>query len=448
MAGICVMPVMADFDNSHCYILGPASGAAWDPAASPEMTALGNNVYLWDGQLQPGEFKFSTCNTKSNVWWNCLVACQDNMAVTAEDVAARRSYGLDFVSAGAPDYKFVNSYTGHVRIVLDRNNATVNFRKPDIALVGDAAGGWDLDKALPVFADDEGNLSWTGILTEGELKFLEGDCKDWWPGYTAPADNLYLIEGGHQLVHNTSDYDADGNWVDYKYHVNRPGLYTLTFKRDNVASPVWGVDVRMAEAPAVAAYSLPAGRYLAGVDRQDGRLHLGAVPGELYIFNHFDEGDCQQLTRSGESVFTATVNLRKGSYYKLTADRANPAAYALSPSSDTDISSAATVNVAPMYGNSYTVGADGKYFVVADFSGDIPSLSATRQTASSVDTVVENGTVGVRSSAGEIWVEGEWQSVAVYDVSGRIVGRTSPCRVIPGTYIVNVDNNIFKISAR
>lgn len=49
---------------------------------------------------------------------------------------------------------------------------------------------------------------------------------------------------------------------------------------------------------------------------------------------------------------------------------------------------------------------------------------------------------------GAIAVDGDYSSLAIYDVVGRKVGSASPCFVPSGVYLVMVDKNVFKITVK
>ena len=140
--------------------------------------------------------------------------------------------------------------------------------------------------------------------------------------------------------------------------------------------------------------------------------------------------------------------MKKGGDYKLASDPSAWDMSSISPNSDTDISTGATTNLAPMHGYSYVVHEDGNYSVTADFSGSVATLQAHKESVSAAEMPLARAGVSVSSRGGELSVEGDYTSVAVYDVSGRLVGDASPCRITAGTYIVKVDNNVYKIISR
>lgn len=434
VAGILTVPVRAEINYLRLYLVGDATPGGWNEKLPEEMVAIGNNCFLWDGWLGKGELKF--LNTRGD-WDSSIVTSSPGLVF---DTGVK----YDLYYKHWSDNKFVNETPGYVRIIVDLGNMKVNFRRPALAFVGPAAKGWSLGDVIPVFADDEGNVSWRGQLRAGELKILADGAFDWTPCYNAPYEGDLITPGGHQMIFNTSDHDQGGNFVDFKYLVPRAGLYAFKFKNEG-GGRFFGMDVTMdAEPDLTGGFRSIPGRYLAAIDRGARRVHFGPVPSRLYIGE--SGADCMELNAQGNDRFSSIVDLRRGKYYKLSSNPASWEASAISPNVDTDITSA-TSNLSPMHGYSYVVPEDGQYQVNADFSGNIPYLSAKRHVTSSVETVMDV-LPRVKAIGGEITVEGDFTSVAVYDVSGRFMGCDSPCRVAPGTYIVRVDNNIFKISSR
>lgn len=434
LAGILAMPAKAELNYLRLYMVGAATPAGWDNAHElpEEMTPIGNDCFLWDGYLEEGQLKF--INTRGD-WGSSLMATEDDLRFETG-----KNYPINYQSAN--DYKFYNTRAGWVRVVVDLRNLTVNFRRPVLAIVGEAALGWGdpKKKVIPVFADDDGNVVWSGQLRYGEVKFLAGNCDDWSPCYNAPSKDDLLADGGHSMHLNHSE--------DYKYRVPSAGRYTLKFKRDNAESDFYAVEVASESAPSLdGAFTGKAGRYLAALDLSARRVHVAPVPDRLYIGT--SGSDCQEIVRVADGRFSSAVVLEAGQYYKLSSNPAEWEGCALSPNTDTDISSTTTANVAPMHGYSYTVPADGTYMVTADFSKAAPSLHAEKQTASIVPLVgADGGAVSVCAAAGEIVVEGEYASLEIYDVAGRLVGQCSPCHVGEGIYLVKTDDNVLKISVR
>lgn len=436
LAGIFAVPVRGEINYLRLYLVGEATPAGWNENLPEEMVAIGGDCFLWDGWLGTGEFKF--LNTRGD-WGSSLVT-------SSQGLVFESGVRYDLYYQNGTDNKFVNNTPGYVRIVVDLRNMKVNFRRPTLAFTGPAAYGWSLEDIIPVFADDEGRGSWSGQLRKGELKILADGATDWHPCYNAPEDGDVLSTGGHAMIYNTTEYDGDGNYADFKYMVPTDGFYTMVFKNHD-GGRFYGVDVEIGEEPdLVGGFRSRPGRYLAAVDRADRRVHFGPVPSRLYI--GVSGADCAEIQPSGVNGFSSVVALKKGEYYKLSSNPSAWEASAISPNTDTDITAGTTSNLAPMHGYSYVVPENGNYRVTADFSGSVATLSAHKESVSAMEVAESASSVSVTSRHGSIVAEGDYSSVAVYDVSGRMVGNSSPCPVTPGTYIVKVDDRIFKITAR
>lgn len=439
LAGIFSMPVKGELNYLHLYVAGDATADNWNCDLAEEMIPIGNDCFLWDGWLNGGQFKFLN---KRGDW---------NSSVVADSPDLSFSTGVDYTlvdntNGSYYDFKFVNPKAGFVRMVVDLRNLKVNFRRPVLGIVGDGALGWgdpsQGKKVIPIFADDEGKAEWSGQLRRGEIKFLAGDCDDWFPCYNAPVSLDELWNGGHQMVYN----DGWGSAEDFKYLVPVSGCYTVTFKNEG-SDRYYGIDIRTEEAPSLDGFFTgQPGRYLVGVDRDALRVHMARVPATLHIGTSGD--DCREIAPVADGKFSSEVYLQAGQYYKLSTDPGKWPDCVLSPNTDVDISSGTTSNVSPMHGYSYTVPADGQYIVTADFTGNAPVLSASRHIVSGVEGPMADSAVKVMVSDGSIIVNGDYTSLAIYDVVGRKVGSESPCSVPSGVYLVKADKKVFKITVK
>ena len=79
-------------------------------------------------------------------------------------------------------------------------------------------------------------------------------------------------------------------------------------------------------------------------------------------------------------------------------------------------------------------------------------LSASRHIVSGVEGPTADSAVKVAVkvmvSDGSIIVNGDYTSLAIYDVVGRKVGSESPCSVPSGVYWVKADKKVFKITVK
>lgn len=332
---------VAAIDLNHLYIVGPvATAGVWTADLPEEMVSIGTGTFIWDGYLEEGEFKFLNQLGDYN---SSIVAEAEN-----QNVESGQTYTLvDNTSGqGNADYKFWNPQAGECHIIANiaSNPMTLSFRRPVVQMVGSAVRGWGSPSLnIPVYAEDEGLVEWTGLLQAGEIKFLAGN--DWSPCYNATSHETPFTAGTHELV-----YNANGE-NDYKFIVPRTGRYTLLF---DLSVP--SVTVTLHSGPSLSgAFTVSAGRYLVAADRDGRNLYFGAVPQSLYIQSY--DGKTTALTAGGSNgdVFTGVVYMGSRNYYKLYSDAACSADKCFSPNVDVEISSDASYNIAPMHGYSYTV---------------------------------------------------------------------------------------------
>lgn len=436
-AGISTMPARADINYLHLYMVGAATPDKWNADLPEEMTAIGGDCFIWDGYLEEGDFKFIN---KRGDYGSSIVATEYNQTFTSGE-----SYPLyDNTNNSHYDHKFYNDRAGWVRVIVDLRNLSVKFRRPAVALVGSAALGWGgMKDIIPVFADDEGMIRWTGQLRQGELKFLGDGAFDWHPCFNAPWEGDILSPGAHHIVYNTSDHNDKGESTDFKFNVPRAGIYTLAF---DFAGNTVNVETA-AEPDLRGGFGAMEGRYMIGVDRNARRLHFGPVPTSLYIGT--GASDYQRLEASSDHAghFSSVVSLRRGEYYKLSYNPSDWNNSTLSPDRDVDITAGSTSNVAPMHGFSYTVPADDNYVVTADFSTPLPYVQAVVHDPTALETPTEQN-VWVSVENDIIVANGDFRNVYVYDISGHLVGQTPRTRVTPGIYIVKIDNRVFKTAVR
>lgn len=441
-AGALAPAAGRDINYLHLYLVGEAAPGGWDAGLPEELTRIdGTNSFVWDGWLKKGQFKFINVRGDYNSSFTATV--RDNETVGNDRLMEFpiNWNGNDNGISPHEDWKFYNDYEGHCRIVVDLGSLTMKFRRPNLAIVGDAALGWNgpFEQILhPVYANDEGLIHWDGQLQQGKLKFLAtGD--DWFPCFNAPWQDDLLGAGNHQLVYNTAEKNDAGEFVDFKYRVPRAGNYHLEF---DFANNTVSVSTK-SEPELYGAFTSAPGRYVIAVS-DNRRLHFGPVPDRLYV--RALGGGTQSLGTNQGNRFKANVWLDAGDYYKLCYDPEDPENTAFSPNADTDITRGTSYNVAPMHGYSYTVPQSGNYDVTVDFSGTAPSISAVRNVPSAITGVTDSDIPTVTVNDRVIEVGGTLGSVVVCGISGQVLGRTARTAVEPGVYVVKVDSHVFKVA--
>lgn len=441
-AGALTPAAGRDINYLHLYLVGEAAPGGWDAGLPEELTRIdGTKSFVWDGWLKKGQFKFINVRGDYNSSFTATVCDNETVGNDRLMEFPINWNGNDNGISPHEDWKFYNDYEGHCRIVVDLGSLTMKFRRPNLAIVGDAAQGWSgsFEQILyPVYANDEGLIHWDGQLQQGTLKFLAtGD--DWFPCFNAPWQDDLLGAGTHQLVYNTADKNDQGEFVDFTYRVPRAGLYHLEFDFANNSVSV----STKSEPELYGAFTSAPGRYVIAVS-DNSRLHFGPVPDRLYVRSL--GGGTQPLGTNQGNRFKASVWLDAGDYYKLCYDTEDPENTAFSPNADTDITRGTSYNVAPMHGYSYTVPQSGHYDVTVDFSGTAPSISAVRNVPSSITGVTDSDIPTVTVKDRVIEVGGTFGSVVVCGVSGQVLGRTARTAVEPGVYVVTVDSHVFKVA--
>lgn len=188
-----------------------------------------------------GEFKFGTANGS----W-------ENMYKATSDKAPYTSQGVEFVKGFDPDSKWylTDSEAGMAyKICLDiRPGKERMIMRPftpytEMYLVGSATpGGWDLGNATPMTVDPSNPdvFTWTGKLTEGEMKISADRQSDWngaWfmatskdAGPTGTVQKTIFIDKSDNGLAEQYPDIAIGD-VDLKWVISEAGTYTITLNQ-------------------------------------------------------------------------------------------------------------------------------------------------------------------------------------------------------------------------
>ena len=462
------------------YIVGEATEGGWSKPHGTPMVTAGTGLYIYDGYLGRGQFKFypncmpfdggsTNDHMKYGEFSGCYVAKVDNQSIND---AYETALGVGYYP-NEPDNKYYNNTPGYYRLVLNIPDGDVwdlRVYKPAFHICGGATpGGWALGDAIPVFPDlgtGSKKGSWTGILHSGDFK-LTVSSDDYYPCFNAPTENQALkpesLPDTYTMAYKTASNDAVN---DYKFYVYRDGLYTLDFDLTDIYHAK--LTVKTAEEPVnQGAYILRGGDYVVAVNSTPSepqrRVFTAPVPSQLYVYNYFDPNECTQLSRTDNGLFTGKVNLYRGRWYKLVVDPSAPNTTSFSPNADTTIGSrtraaSTKYNVLPMNGYSYIVETDGFYEVTADFYdgrttwggvtyATAPTLRATYLQPTAVDDTDFSDNITIRAEQGRIVVTGtdDDDTIVVCSLAGVVVGTTPVTYVSPGVYVVRAADTVAKV---
>ncbi len=206
---------------SVLYLAGSATsiGSAYTEALEMSKVA-GRNAYRYTGTLSRGELLFLTERSDTA---ECYGQGATKGSLSYTTLAAATPVSVD--------------HAGFYIIEADIDALTVTQTEP-LYLFGSAAKGWSLGDAVAMEQVSEHTLSWSGLLSEGELKFLceptVGNRRFDGAFWLAP-DDATPAEG------TTSMTFAPNGTPDAKWSVSATGLYTIlvdltvpsvTFSRD------------------------------------------------------------------------------------------------------------------------------------------------------------------------------------------------------------------------
>lgn len=215
------------------YLVGDAAPSGWNLRKAVQMTNVTPSRLTWTGVLNAGELKFA-CNAPSGLFEDPFYQAEaDHM--TAEGTTAT---WFNNTADTELDYKWYVEYAGIYTIDIDLDAATVTFTfdgglddlpYQNVYIVGSAMPcGWDIGSpetmTYDFMAAEKGTFTWTGTVTDGELKFsLDKDPSwggEWIMAPEAGASITPVCTGVY-----SPNGSPDNKWV-VKY--SESGEYTIT----------------------------------------------------------------------------------------------------------------------------------------------------------------------------------------------------------------------------
>ena len=215
---------------SILYLAGSATAVGTDYTKALAMSKVaGQEAYTWTGVLSEGEFLFINQQTDNSPAYG--MGADANTLHYADSVADARTFAI--------------SRAGYYTLTASISDLTLTYLEP-LYLFGSATpGGWTLAEATPMTNLTSNMLTWEGILSAGELKFLcePNPAQRRFDGafYMAPAEST-LADGTTDMV-----FAADGN-PDVKWQVPAAGMYQIKVDLSQ-HSVTFAVDADFAKLP-------------------------------------------------------------------------------------------------------------------------------------------------------------------------------------------------------
>ncbi len=215
---------------SVLYLAGSATSVGTDYTKALAMSKVaGQDAYTWTGALDEGGFLF-------------LVDRSDSTAVYGK---ASSEDALAYWETIAQAQSFSVSRAGYYTLTASLADMSLTRVEP-LFLFGSATeGGWSLPDATPMTNITGSTLTWSGILSAGELKFLcepDPNARRFDGAfYMAPEENT-LADGTTSML-----FAADGN-PDQKWQVPAAGMYQISVDLSQ-RSVTFAVDADFAKLP-------------------------------------------------------------------------------------------------------------------------------------------------------------------------------------------------------
>lgn len=227
-------PAKEPIAAENVYIVGDATPCGWNIDSPLALEKLSDNIFRYDGVLNPGEMK--ACISTGD--WNTsfIRPLTGGVEIGKNGVA-----NPDFTFSASPDNKWNVVYAGHYQIDFDLNAWTISvtfkgevtidktpIETETLYMIGDATpNGWDMDTAQEFTRDasDKYVFTWEGELVEGTFKACtERDGTFSCPFIRPESADVTVTRDGVSstgFVYTTSP--------DVQWQVKEPGRYRIRF---------------------------------------------------------------------------------------------------------------------------------------------------------------------------------------------------------------------------
>lgn len=222
--------------TQQLFIVGDAAPNGWSISSATELKAstTQRGVFIYQGVLNPGNFKFSV--SQEGCW------CQDFYTKDATD-----DYKIVYNEAGSgEDLQWRVETEDNYKVTLDLLNKTIGIETyvpvdpdepafPNLWIIGDATeSGYNIDSPVAFKQNKNKPIEfiYEGALNPGNFKIFAGPLGDWCAEWYRPSmDNQELINGS---VEQNSGCDIDNKWIITEATKGRYKITVNTF--DNTIS--------------------------------------------------------------------------------------------------------------------------------------------------------------------------------------------------------------------
>ncbi|MDR1119773.1 MAG: SusF/SusE family outer membrane protein, partial [Dysgonamonadaceae bacterium] len=206
----------------NLYIAGDATEAGWTAGNAREFKNLGDGSFRWRGYLTEGQFKFIDEKT-----FNHSICPEDDDITFTNGQEYNLKYDGQWKNTGGWDKKFAVSTDGYYSVTVTVDGlslkAVIDAISPGYETMYLNAGDSSFPMTL-VEEEDNNVFTWTGQLTEGELRF-HAAADSWDDAFNPLGDDDVTV---------TFDTEYDLYWrplssagKDYKFLISEAAKYKV-----------------------------------------------------------------------------------------------------------------------------------------------------------------------------------------------------------------------------
>lgn len=220
-------PEKEPIEAAAVYIVGDATPNGWSIDAPTQLTKQSQYIFVYEGELMPGELK--AC-TQTGDWGVPFI----RPSFGGCKISLSGAESSDFVFTTNPDDKWQVTEAGQYRLTFDLQHWTISveslsgkepLKAEAVYIVGDATpNGWSIDAPTQLTKKSEYVFTYEGKLTPGEMKACL-QTGSWDVSFIRPTfANCAIRKSGVEK----SDFVFTAS-PDDKWKVEEEGDYRLTF---------------------------------------------------------------------------------------------------------------------------------------------------------------------------------------------------------------------------